>query len=153
MKGQSGNGTLLPLPASASTELCRFHHFCFHIPATNYRPLRRAVTRLSMKREVRGSNLGRSNRTRCCQRLATAATLIFLRNRGCIAWAQWRGDGTCKLVTHFGVIPRLSKYNERVDLIDEPNNFSISWQINAINNQKLCSVKYLLMRGKYSIVN
>ena len=33
-KWQSGSGTLLPLPASASafTKIFRFHRFCFHIP-------------------------------------------------------------------------------------------------------------------------
>ena len=27
--------------------------------------------------------------------------------KSCIAWAQWRGDGPCKLITRFGAIERV----------------------------------------------
>ena len=35
MNGQSGSNTLLPLPASASTKICCFYRFDFHIPGSN----------------------------------------------------------------------------------------------------------------------
>ena len=34
-KWKNGNGTFLPLPASASTKICRFHRFRFQIPVYN----------------------------------------------------------------------------------------------------------------------
>ena len=38
-------GTLVPLPASASTKICRFHRFRFHIPAAE--PLQTSLMRVN----------------------------------------------------------------------------------------------------------
>ena len=51
-----------------------------------YRPVGRAVTHSSLEREVRGQLSGQSNRTQCCQWLATAAT--FLQKKLCCSGAM-----------------------------------------------------------------
>ena len=68
------------------------------------RPVGQAVRRSSLKRWSEVQILGRSNRTQCCQRFATAAR--FLRKELCGLQVQERGDGPCKLVTRFGVLQR-----------------------------------------------
>ena len=55
---------------------------------------------------------GRSNRTQCCQRLVTAATLLFFERAALHAAEMTRTvDGLHKLVTRFiGVIQRVQYY-------------------------------------------
>ena len=69
-------------------------------PTVINQPVGRAVTRSSLEREVRGSNLGpfRSN-----------TVLPTLRHffESCIARAQWCGDKPRKPVTRFGVLQRI----------------------------------------------
>ena len=49
-----------------------------------YWPVERVVTLWSLEQEVRGSNLGWSNQTRCCQRLTAAVTFLQKEDHG--AW-------------------------------------------------------------------
>ena len=60
---------------------------------------------------------GRSNRTQCCQRLATAATF---QKELCCPQAQWRGDGPRQFVMH---LAHYCLYNERFDLSREKVKF------------------------------
>ena len=70
------------------THNCIRHHVTKRQTWIAFRPVGQAVTCLSLEREVLGSNLGRSNRTQCCQGLATAATL--LRKKLCCPGAMTR---------------------------------------------------------------
>ena len=81
----------------------KFPHYKYY--NYRYQPVGRAVTRSSLEQKVWGSISGRSNRTQCCHRLATAAT--FVQKLLCCAGAKTRRWAP----------PTYCEYKERFDLI------------------------------------
>ena len=75
----------------------------FYVEPASWSSSNAFVSGAGGRSEVRIS--GRSNRTQCGQRLATAAT--FSRTEICCPQAQWRGDGARQLATCFGVLQQV----------------------------------------------
>ena len=63
---------------------------------------------------------GHSNRTQCCQQLATAATFF---ERSCVARAQRRRNGLCKLFISFSVISREQWRIQKILVGGDDKNF------------------------------